>query len=64
MKRKYGLFSDHPKRRALLKFLGEALPQQSKDGRIGLVVAQSFIAGYEKGYTRARRAQRRSAPHE
>ena len=61
MKRKYGLFSDHPKRRALLKFLNASLPTKSKDGRIGLVIAQSFIEGYEKGYARARRSGRRGS---
>jgi hypothetical protein len=60
VKSKHAFFNDHPKRRALLKFLGKALPERTKDGRIGLVIAQSFIEGYEKGFARASRAQRRS----
>lgn len=50
------LLRDHPRRNALLAFLKTALPEKSKDGRIGLVIAQSWLQGYESGLRRGRRS--------
>lgn len=50
------LLRDTPRRNALLAFLKRSLPEKMKDGRMGLVVAQSFLEGYQCGLKRGRRS--------
>lgn len=49
------LLKDAPRRNALLAFLKRSLPDKMKDGRVGLIVAQSFLEGYQCGLKRGRR---------
>ena len=50
------LLRDAPRRNALLAFLKRSLPDKMKDGRVGLIVAQSFLDGYQAGLKRGRRS--------
>lgn len=50
------LLRDAPRRNALLAFLKRSLPEQTKDGRVGLIVAQSWLEGYQAGLKRGRRS--------
>lgn len=49
------LLCDAPRRNALLAFLKRSLPEKMEDGRVGLIVAQSFLEGYQCGLKRGRR---------
>jgi hypothetical protein len=59
------LLRDAPRRRALLKFLKGVLPGDKPlhDSRIGLLMGQSWLNGYEVGLRRGlRRADNGGAP--
>lgn len=49
------LLRDAPRRKALLAFLKRSLPAKGGNGRVGLIVAHSFLEGYQCGLKRGRR---------
>lgn len=53
---KLDILKDPVLRRSLLAFLRRSIPKKGADGRIGLVIAQSWLEGYDRGLRRGRRS--------